>query len=89
MLGTLVGALEVRGVSLEQDAVVAEATGVNEVREKIPVLTRIDVRYTIRIPADAREKLDRALATHQQKCPTANSLEGAVEIAWTADITEI
>ena len=88
MLGTLNGALEVRGVMLPPDAIEAEARGVNEIREKIPVLTRIEVHYRLRVPKDAREKLDRALATHQEKCPTAHSLKGSVEISWTADIEE-
>jgi len=88
MLGTLVGALEVRGIVLDQDAVTAEVEGTNEMREKIPVLTGIVVRYRVRIPAGTREKADRALATHQDKCPTANSLKAAVDIQWTADITE-
>ena len=88
MLGTLVGALEVRGITLDQDAVTAEVEGVNEMREKIPVLTEIVIRYRMRIPAGTREKADRALATHQDKCPTANSLKAAVDIRWTAEIVE-
>ena len=88
MLGTLVGALEVRGVVLEQDAVTAEVEGVNEIREKIPTLTGMVIRYRVCIPAGTREKADRALATHQDKCPTANSLKAAVDIQWTAEIVE-
>jgi organic hydroperoxide reductase OsmC/OhrA len=88
MLGTLNGALEVRGVTLPADAIEADVRGVNEIRDRIPVLTRIEVHYRLTIPQDAREKLDRALATHQEKCPTANSLSGAVEISWTADIEQ-
>lgn len=89
MLGTLAGALEVRGIPLQADDLRAEARGVNEVREKIPTLTKIDVHYTLRVPRDAREKVDRALETHQQKCPTARSLRDAVTITWTADIEEV
>lgn len=89
MLGTLAGALEVRGVPLEADDIRAEARGINEVREKIPTLTKIEVHYTLRVPKDAREKVDRALQTHQQKCPTAVSLRDAVAISWTADIEDV
>lgn len=88
MLGTLNGALEVRGVTLPPDAITADVQGINEIREKIPVLTRIEVHYRLKIPKDAREKLDRALASHQEKCPTATSLKDAVEISWTADVEE-
>lgn len=89
MLGTLKGALEVRGVKLEPDAIRATARGINELREGVPVLTRIEIRYTLRIPNSAREVVDRALVRHRDKCPTAVSLKGAVEVDWTADIEEI
>lgn len=71
------------------DAISAEAEGVNEVVDRVVVLTKIHVRYTIRVPADApREKIDRALASHVAKCPTARSLEGAVEVGWSAEVVE-
>jgi organic hydroperoxide reductase OsmC/OhrA len=88
MLGTLNGALEVRGVRLEPDAIQAEAEGINEIVDRLPVLTRIHVRYRLRVPTGDREKVDRALAGHQSKCPTAASLRGAVEIDWEAEIEE-
>ncbi len=89
MLGTLNGALEVRGVSLEPDAIRAEVRGINEVRDGLPVLTRIEVHYRLTIPPDSRDVVDRALTKHQAKCPTAASLRGAVEVVWTADIEEV
>ena len=88
MLGTLNGALEVRGIRLAPEAIVARVEGVNEVRERIPVLTAIRVHYTLRVPAGSRDVVDRALATHQVKCPTAESLKGAIAVSWTADVTE-
>jgi organic hydroperoxide reductase OsmC/OhrA len=88
MLGTLNGALEVRGVSLPPDAILAEAHGVNDIRDGLPVLTRVEVRYKLRVPKSARETVDRALARHQDKCPTAATLRGAVEVRWTADVME-
>ncbi len=88
MLGTLNGALEVRQVMLEDDALMAEAHGVNEVVDGLPVLREIRIHYRIRVPAAARERLDRALARHQEKCPTAASLKGAVLVSWTATIEE-
>jgi len=88
MLGTLIGALEVRQVKLSDDAIEAAAEGINEVRDGLPVLTAIRVHYRLRIPAGTRETVDRALGRHQEKCPTAASLVGAVAVSWTADITE-
>lgn len=88
MLGTLNGALEVRGVSLGPEDIGAEVRGVNELRDRLPVLTRIEIAYRLRIPSGSRETVDRALSRHQEKCPTAATLAGAVEVSWTAEIEE-
>ena len=88
MLGTLNGALEVRGISLARDAITATARGTNEVRDGLPVLTQVELEYVLRIPKGSRETVDRALARHQSKCPTAASLAGAVAVAWRAEIEE-
>ena len=89
MLGTLNGALEVREVRLEPDAVEAEAEGINEVVDGIPMLREIRMRYRLRVPREMRERVDRALAKHQEKCPTARSLTGAVAVSWSAEIEEV
>lgn len=88
MLGTLNGALEARGIKLDPDDIVADVEGINEVRDGLPVLTRIHLRYRLRIPAGSREIVDRALGRHTEKCPTAASLKGAVEVSWEAEIEE-
>jgi len=88
MLGTLNGALEVRQVFLEADALEAMVEGVNEAVDGVPILREVKVHYRIRVPAAARERLDRALARHLEKCPTAASLKGAVNVSWTAEIEE-
>jgi len=89
MLGTLNGALEVREVFLSPADMTAEVEGFHEMVDGLPVLTRILVRYHLRIPASAREKVDRALARHASKCPTAASLAGSVSVEWEAAIEEV
>jgi organic hydroperoxide reductase OsmC/OhrA len=89
MLGTLIGALEVRQVKLEEGALVADVEGVNTLRDGLPVLAAVKIRYRLRIPSGTREVVERALSRHQEKCPTAASLKGAVEVSWTAEIEEI
>jgi organic hydroperoxide reductase OsmC/OhrA len=88
MLGTLNGALEVRGISLSPDAISASAVGLNEAIGGIVKLTEIRITYHLRVPAGSRETVDRALARHQEKCSTAMSLAPAVAISWTAEIAE-
>lgn len=77
-----------REIKLDPADITATAEGINEVVDRIPVLTRIHVRYVLRIPTGTRETVDRALERHASKCPTARTLEGAVDITWEADITE-
>ena len=89
MLGTLNGALEVRQVKLGRDAISARAEGWNVIRDGLPVLSEIRIHYALRIPAGTRESVDRALARHQEKCPTAATLKGAVALSWTAEIEEV
>jgi organic hydroperoxide reductase OsmC/OhrA len=88
MLGTLNGALEARGIQLPSDDIRAEVEGVNELVDGMVTLTEIRVHYTLRIPTGTREAVDRALARHREKCPTAHSLRNAVRVEWTADVTE-
>ncbi len=88
MLGTLNGALEARQVRLASDAIGCDVEGGNEVRDGLPVLTSVRVHYRLRIPAGCRETVDRALARHLDKCPTAASLKGAVQVSWTAEVVE-
>jgi organic hydroperoxide reductase OsmC/OhrA len=88
MLGTLAAALEVRGIKLEQDAIAADARGFHGVVDSVIRLTKIEIDYTLRVPAGSRETVDRALARHQEKCPMARTLERAIEITWRADIRE-
>jgi organic hydroperoxide reductase OsmC/OhrA len=88
MVGTLNGALEVRGIKLPADALHATVLGFNEMRDRIPMLARIELHYRLRIPHGTREVVERALNSHKDKCPTARTLEAAVEVRWSADIEE-
>ena len=88
MLGTLKAALEVRQVRLEPEDLRAEVEGINELRDGLPVLTAIRIHYRLRIPPGSRETVDRGLARHQEKCPTAATLRGSIDVSWTAEIVE-
>ena len=88
MLGTLNGGLEARGVHLAPDQISASVEGFNELKDGNILLTRIHVHYQLQIPAGSRETVERLLGKHQEKCPTAQSLKGAIAVSWTADITE-
>ncbi len=78
-----------REIQLGSDDITVDAEGYHEVVDRVPVLTRIHARYSLRIPPGSRETVDRALERHVSKCPTAQSLVGAVEVTWEADIEEV
>lgn len=78
-----------REIELGPDDLKATAEGFNEMKDRIPVLTRIHVHYDLRIPEGTRETVDRALTRHVDKCPTAVSLRGAVDVTWSAEIEEL
>lgn len=88
MLGTLNGGLEARGIKLDGDDIVADVEGTNELRDNLIVLTRVHVHYRLSIPRGTKEQVERLLSKHQDRCHTAQSLKGAVEVTWTADILE-
>jgi uncharacterized OsmC-like protein len=88
MLGTLAAALEVRGIQIG-NGIKADVAGTNELVEGVPILTKIHLHYLLEVPAGMREKVDRALAKHQEKCPTALTLRNSVVITWSADIHEV
>jgi len=78
----------VRGIAVPNGDISVAAEGTNEVVDRIIVLTKIHVHYTIRLPEGAdREKVDRSLASHVDKCPTAQSIKDSVAVTWTADIS--
>jgi len=74
---------------MANDAISCTAEGTNKVVDRIILLTKIHVHYTLRMPSGAPEdKVSRALETHVSKCPTARSIKDSVEITWTAEFLE-
>jgi hypothetical protein len=46
------------------------------------------VAYTLHTPAGTRDTVERALARHVARCPTAMSLAGAIAVTWEAHVQE-
>lgn len=77
-----------REIPAPRENVQADVEGDIEEVDKVLRITRIRVRYRLRIPAGTRERAERAVATHATKCPAANSVRGCIDIDITAEITE-
>ena len=59
-----------------------------EVEERVLVIKRIRVRYRLRLQPDQREAAERAHGAHQDHCPVARTLRGAVEIETALELVE-
>ncbi len=60
----------------------SEAEGEVYVEEKILVIKKIHVRYTLRGCAEEkRDAAERAHSHHAARCPVARSIEKAIEIS--------
>ena len=52
-------------------------------------ITTIRIKYEARIPKGSREKAERALQSHAEKCPAYQSVRGCIDVQWTAEFTEV
>ena len=78
-----------RGISVPDGDISCTVEGTNESVDRIILLTKIHVHYTLRLPPEAPEdKVSRALETHVSKCPTAQSIKDSVEITWSVEFSE-
>ena len=77
-----------RQIPVTRETIQADVEGDIEAVDKVLRITRIRVRYRLRIPTGMREKAERAVETHATKCPAANSIRGCIELDIKADITE-
>jgi len=55
---------------------------------RISLEIRYDRLYELKVPAGKREAAQRAVDTHEQKCPAATSVRGCIPITITADVVE-
>lgn len=58
-----------------------------EDEDGVLVLKRIRVHYRLRAPESRREEVDRVHAVHAGHCPVARSLEGAIAITTTLELS--
>lgn len=89
MFGTLAGALAARHVDFDRNQYTATVEGVIEGEGKTIHITQIIVHYRLAVPQGQRGLAQRALEVHPQGCPAHESVKGAIDIRWDADIVEI
>ena len=67
---------------------VSDVEGDIEDVEGVLKITKIRLRYRFKIPPGSREKVERALETHAEKCPAYQSVKGCIDCSWEAVIEE-
>ncbi len=88
MTGTLAGALAARKIPTQPDRLSSEVEGVIENVDGKPLITRITVHYTVKVPQGTREEALRALEVHEKGCPASQSVQRGIAIAWDGDVIE-
>jgi uncharacterized OsmC-like protein len=88
MTGTLAGALAARKIPTQPDRLVSEVEGFIENVDGQPLITRIKVHYTVRVPRGKREEALRAIEVHEKGCPASQSVQRGIKIEWDGEVTE-
>jgi organic hydroperoxide reductase OsmC/OhrA len=89
MMGTLATVLAGKKIPTFGDRFRADVEGDIEDVDGVLRITRMRVRYTMKVPAGKTEEAREALRTYITRCPGAMSVRGCIEITDGADITEL
>jgi uncharacterized OsmC-like protein len=88
MTGTVAGALEARGVRADPEKLQVEAEGKIEDIDGKMILTGIKLRYRLKVPADKRATVERALEHHEGLCAASESVRRGITVEWESEIEE-
>jgi uncharacterized OsmC-like protein len=89
MMGTLATLLAGKKIPTLGDRFRADVEGDIEDVDGVLRITKIRVKYTLKVPAGKTGEAREALKVYEEKCPAAMSVKGAIEISDSAEITEM
>ncbi len=89
MMGTLAGVLARKGIPTPDDRYWADVEGDIENVNDILKITKIRVKYHLRVPRGKADETNEALATYLARCPAAQSVIGCIQISDEATIEEL
>ncbi len=89
MMGTLATVLAGKKIPTYGDRFRADVEGDIEDVGGVLKITKIRVKYSLRVPPGKTGEAREALANYQEKCPAAMSVKGAIAIEDSAEITEL
>ncbi len=79
-MGTLAAVLAGKKIRTFKDQFVATVTGDIEDVDGVLKITRINVKYLLKVPEEKREDATEALNSYLELCPAAQSVIGCIEI---------
>ncbi len=88
MTGTLAVALAARKIPTQPDRLSSDVEGTIENIDGKPLITRIKVHYTVKVPKGKREEALRAIELHEKGCPASQSVKRGIAIEWDGDVKE-
>jgi organic hydroperoxide reductase OsmC/OhrA len=81
-------ALVGRGIPATPGKVVADVEADVERIDRLAVLSRVRLKYRLKVPPGKRQAAERAVAVHEQGCPISQSLRRGIAVEWSSDIEE-
>lgn len=69
---------------LENAGLTAQSVGEIELEGKVLVIKRIKTTFTLTVPEEHRETIERVLGVYADSCPVARSVKDSIEI--TSDL---
>jgi uncharacterized OsmC-like protein len=88
LTGTLAGALEARSIPTGPDKVSAEVEGYIENVENKPLITRVHVKYHLKVPQGKKAEAQRAIDHHEQNCAVSQTIRHGITIEFEGEIEE-
>ncbi len=88
MTGTLAVALAARKIPTQPDRLSSDVEGTIENIDGKPLITRIKVHYTVKVPKGKREEALRAIELHETGCPASQSVKRGIAIEWDGEVNE-
>jgi organic hydroperoxide reductase OsmC/OhrA len=89
MMGTLATVLAGSKIPTWSDRFRADVEGEIEDADGVLRITRIRVRYTLKVPPGKADEARKALGTYIEKCPGAMSVRGCIDLDHSLDVSEL
>lgn len=89
LTGTLGSALEANSIAIGPDDLSAEVEGYIENVENKPLITRVLVKYHLKVPKGKKDQAERIVDNHEKYCAVSQSLRRGIAVELKAEVGEV